>query len=680
MDLTRSVRVVTEAEDDTYLVVVAPRSDVADAVIDLSKTAQATLGQLPYSAFHQAAANGTLLAAVSAGRVLGYALYRIRKRSGVVMLTQLCVDPQARGRGVADSLIQGVVDRNPLCPGVGLWCREDSAATAAWPALGFGSTGSKRGRSDAGHRLVHWWRVVAEMTLFTFDADEEDIPAVALDANVFRDIHEPRPEFRSSLALIDDWLIDVVEFVVTPQLETEIEEASRTVSTLVGKASWYRRLSPDASVWRSELDQLKPLLQSPDIRSKDQRHVAQAVAGGARYFVTRDEGILAHVETIEESTGLTVISPDDLLLHLHADQFDVAYRPEVILETTASLIPLHEIPDKQALTSFVVHDLAEKAGDLQKVFKAAAASVTDGWQQWAISGPSGELLALAVFQTFKSTLSVAVLRVRRGPDRTTFARQLIHLLRREAVRANATRFEILDHAPEYLADSLRAEGLAQAGDRWAASCQAGVFDLDSTIGREAIDPSLRGENRLSRLVSEAERSHWPAKFAGADVPTYVVPIQASWARALFDSAPPQGELFERSMSLGLAREHVYYRSYRKTVDVPARLIWYVSGKGSNRGFRAVSWLDEVVSDRPGSLFQRYGARGIYAAENVQALVRNKGGKATAMLFSRTEVFDRSITLRRARELVPEMNQNGYLRTMRSVSEHVFYDFYAEAFQ
>ena len=662
------------------VVLVAPNSELASQVIALSKASQGTLGQLPYSAFHQAAANGTLIAALTGGEVVGYVLYRIRKRTGIVMLTQLCVRAEARGSGVAQLLVDGVRERNPQCPGIGLWCREDYDASKAWPGLGFGSTGNRPGRGRDGQRLVHWWCSVAELTLFTFDPAAEDLPAVALDANVFRDIHEPRTEFRSSRALMDDWLVDVVEFVVTSQLETEIEESSRTVPALLGRTSQYRRLAPSSEAWKGEYDRLRPHLSVPDIKAKDQRHIAQAAAGGAHYFVTRDRGILSHAATIEELCELSVVSPDDLLLQLHADLFGASYRAESILETPASVLPLTAVPTRQRLTPFVELHRNERASEVQKLFKTAAAEVADGWRQWAVVDADNQWLAVAAFEVSPDELSACVVRVRRGIDRRTFARQLVHLLRQEAARSGCKRIVVTDEVGEYMVDSLIEEGLSPMSGGWVASCVPGLFELDSEHAREAIPTQGRLPHMLFQSVSDAERRCWPAKFIGAGVPTYVVPIQARWARALFDADPPQAEFFGRPMGLGLAREHVYYRTYRSTLQFPARLIWYVSGEGSNRGFRAVSWLDSVVSDRPGSLFQRYGSRGIYAADDVQSLVKTKGGRATAMLFSRTEVFPNSISLRRARQLCPDMIANGFLQTTRPVDEHVFYDFYREAFQ
>lgn len=88
------------------------------------------------------------------------------------------------------------------------------------------------------------------MTLFTFDASQESVPAAAIDTNVFRDIVGPRPDFPESIALDEPWLIDSVELVITGQLQTEIEEATRTTASLRGTTARLRWLSPPAGEWR----------------------------------------------------------------------------------------------------------------------------------------------------------------------------------------------------------------------------------------------------------------------------------------------------------------------------------------------------------------------------------------------------------------------------------------------
>lgn len=83
------------------------------------------------------------------------------------------------------------------------------------------------------------------------------------------------------------------------------------------------------------------------------------------------------------------------------------------------------------------------------------------------------------------------------------------------------------------------------------------------------------------------------------VPSYIIPIQPSWARELFDSKLAAQGLFEPEQTLILNTQNVYYRSAQGGNPVPgARLVWYVSGQHGGteiKAARACSSCDEVVS-------------------------------------------------------------------------------------
>lgn len=172
-------------------------------------------------------------------------------------------------------------------------------------------------------------------------------------------------------------------------------------------------------------------------------------------------------------------------------------------------------------------------------------------------------------------------------------------------------------------------------------------------------------------ISELEKYYWPTKLVSGQTPTYMVPVQPRWARGLFGREPGQQSLLLRPANLGLAREHVYYRSVARTIEFPARLVWYVTGRGSNTGFRAVSWLDEVVSARPRALYKRFGSQGIYTEDDVKSSVRRPGGEVSAMRFSRTETFERAISLQRARAMFPIFETSQFFRTTRKIDERMF---------
>jgi hypothetical protein len=183
------------------------------------------------------------------------------------------------------------------------------------------------------------------------------------------------------------------------------------------------------------------------------------------------------------------------------------------------------------------------------------------------------------------------------------------------------------------------------------------------------------------LVAEYERSHWPAKVPGTDLPTYMVSIEPSYAEGLFDAHLAATTLFRRESALGLSREQVFYRSPGSSRNLagPARLLWYVKQKppGHPVGHvRAVSHLTDVAIDRPRTLHSRFESLGVWSREEVERAAR-RTGQAMALRFSDTELLAKPISLGALREVyasegLPFQPPQGPVR----VPEHVFCRLYA----
>ena len=124
-----------------------------------------------------------------------------------------------------------------------------------------------------------------------------------------------------------------------------------------------------------------------------------------------------------------------------------------------------------------------------------------------------------------------------------------------------------------------------------------------------------------------------------------------------------------SSTLGISREHVYYRSPRpRVVTATARLLWYVSGARKSSGVAAVvasSRLEEVIAARPGELHQRFRHLGVWKQSQVTDVAKH--GMALALRFADTEVFPHRVTLRRLRDLEREFGQPLSLRSRRPFS-------------
>jgi hypothetical protein len=75
------------------------------------------------------------------------------------------------------------------------------------------------------------------------------------------------------------------------------------------------------------------------------------------------------------------------------------------------------------------------------------------------------------------------------------------------------------------------------------------------------------------LASEIERMLWPAKISDAEIPTFIVPIRATWAQNLFDEGLANQELFGARPELVLKREQVYYRANQPCgLETPGRIL------------------------------------------------------------------------------------------------------------
>ena len=306
-------------ESAATIEVIRPDSPQYDQVVELSDANTRTLGMLPYAVIREAAADGRVLAHVSAGVVRGYALFSRRVRAGDISLTHLCVGQQHRDRGIARSLVEAIVERHPNRAGIRLSCRKDYDAHGMWPELGFTRLGERPGRSRAGLPLTVWWRTIAAPSLFDpLPDDEAPRLTIALDGRLAREILQDSDSV-DTRALTADWVAELAELAVTEVVAAAVAETEgREPSTR--EPHGFRILKSD-SVQSQELEEaLRSSLESYGeghrSRSSSLAVVAQAAVGGASHLLTRDEGLLGQTEGIEGIAGLTVLRPADLLLQI----------------------------------------------------------------------------------------------------------------------------------------------------------------------------------------------------------------------------------------------------------------------------------------------------------------------------------------------------------------------------
>ena len=655
---------------------IKPDSPHYDQVLKLGNANTATLGLLPYEAIRNAAENGGVLGYINNGVVIGYVLFARLVRSGRIRLTHLCVDADHRGSGIARELVEAIVERNPHATGIRLSCRKDYEAHHRWPSLGFQEWGEKPGRSKAGHPLVVWWRPIAALSLFDVQPDvEDDRLVVAVDREIFAEIGGDGP-LRESGTLAADWVEDFAELVVTADVAStwDGDDGSERVA---GQLLGFRVLESGSQEQR---DRVRARLDdSVDLQpmSRLLTSISEASAGGATHFLTRDAGVLDHSDTIEELTGLTILTPDDFLLRLHSQGDERDYRTRAIAASRLSISSSPSIPTDEDLAAYCPQTPDGQSGELKRHLVGAV--TRDSGRVDEIVAETGTRLALAASYHLNQSVVATVLRSSAAGDAYTCIRQLSHHLRVGAADRGQTQVRVEDASDGTVASALADEGFRKHDGAWIAEVRIDIHGPEDSLPAELDDARLGA--LTPERVSEYEKYMWPSKvFAGA-VPCYVVPIQPEYARALLGYEELQGRLFEEHESAAMARENVYYRSPRR-LEVPARLLWWVSRGGPTGGMRALSWLDATDSGDPRQLHQKYRHRGVLSEQDVvgRARVTRESGapKVTALLFSRTEVFPQPVPIARSRELDSRMQKAGFFQTLQATDEASALAFYREA--
>lgn len=624
------------------------------AAIALGNAAQATLGQLPFAAYDDAAAHGGLLLAVSGDEVVGYALFYVGRQR--VRLAHLCVDPAWRRAGVARQLVEWISERHRDWAGISVWCRRDYRLAEFWSRLGFQRMGERPGRGRAGHTLVAWWRDHGHPSLFSA-LREGVVVRASVDLNVVRDIAEGgRANREESLALLGDQLRDQLELVRTPSLDIEIDfledterrAASREAEALPSVRVRSSEVALIATALRSAVEELDPAFFQEVSGQRDLLYVSEAIAGGISVFITKDEKLAGALAEAALAYGLRVLRPAAVIVRIDELVRSEAYRPGPVQATafTRRLIPSGSHRELEGLVATTGKARRTAAlGHLRSL-------TTTGYDRVGIFDPVGELAGAYLLRKSGGVLEVPILRFRPGALAPTLVRQVLFALRREAVQRGAAAIRIADPQLDKATGAAAVDdGFERSGDDLVglvidfAGPARGVADrVKAAADTAKLPPPFTVRPHLPPIpAAEIERIWWPAKLLDSGLPNYIIPIQQEFSRELLGA--PLG-LFGRDAALGLSREHVYYRSPRGlAIEAPARLLWYMSGsaKGSVEpsAVVAASILEEVVEDSPEALRERFQHLGVWRLEQIERAAR--AGKAQALRFTYTETFARPVT-------------------------------------
>lgn len=677
--------------------VVGLQKELLAATIALGNRYTKTLGLMKPPAYEKMADDGGLLAAVDGDEVVGYALFGLPKRTPHVRLAHLCVAQERRGEGIARLLVEKIRAMYGQLLGIKVKCRRDYGLTGMWTNLGFIARGEVRGRSRRGDVLDGWWLDFRHPNLFA-EVDSDALLTVAIDHTVFTDLRGqvPSPDAAESQVLEVGWMTDLVELAFTPQLYQDVRriedvaERKHQRSALAG----LREITPEPAVTVARGRQLLNAASAASLELPAQsalehrlRYIAEASSAGIQVLATRDPQLARLADLAWDVSGVRVVAPSTVSLHVDELRQAQVYRPADLMGTEfrisevapggeAELVAFFEQSSGEAGTTFAQR-LRELAED------------TLSWRRELIRDGDGHPVALYAWAVDGRTLTVSVLRTATHPLEETLARQVLFTLKQTAREGGAHVVRITD---ALASSAARAAARDDGFVEYAAGQAALLVDVcgsaevvTEAAAAAAQELSIEAPSLRSGLPAEVagvvERSWWPAKVMDSQLASFIVPIDPIWSTELFN-VPAM--LLPRSNELGISREHVYYRSPgRRGESVPARLLWYVSQGASGHEGQVVvgcSRLEEVVVDTAEALFSQFERLGVYGLREINKVADSSSGKAMALRFSDTEIFPEPVSYRRLTALATGMGLRLSVMSLTKIDNRLFEAVYQEGHQ
>lgn len=623
------------------------------------------LGFFPAAAFAKKASAHEILAASELGRLLGYLMFR-RGRC-YVTIEHLCVAEQGRSKGVGKALVGHLMSITQDVAGIDLHCRRDFEDSCRfWSGVGFQPMGEKPGRGKDARPLTHYVLYYGQRDLLdeAIERQARNRIAVVIDTNVFLDLEDGdtrnNPE---SGYLRADWLSGLICLHVTDEVFSDInrnpDQAKRT--RLRDIAREYPKTRVAVTDIDAPLQCVKRVLPAPrsEQDKSDAKHIAYAIAAGVPYFVTRDQNILDHADTLESQFKMIVLRPEELIAEIDLARRRIEYEPAALIGTNIQCERL--CAGHAALArSFLAHEVGERRRRLDREIRSALSDPHTS-ESFMIRDVGDSPLALVIMRVSGKVATVPVLRVAAGRNAPTLARCLCLRLCQIAAKRQCLCMRIDE---EYLSDAVM-DGLVEAGfskhdGRWQKIILHGLVkwsDLVATTSNAPAElPTAGGLVRSfttmaadsARLTPEfvlgVERRIWPGHLDADGVDTYIIPIQPRWAEHLFDDRLARTGLFGADPLIALNSENVYFRSGKQPAGLraPARILWYVSSDrltGKVQCIRATSILDEVVVGAARVVYRQFERLGVYRWSDVLGVAGgDPNGKVMALRFSLTEML------------------------------------------
>ena len=142
-------------------------------------------------------------------------------------------------------------------------------------------------------------------------------------------------------------------------------------------------------------------------------------------------------------------------------------------------------------------------------------------------------------------------------------------------------------------------GFVEHEDNFVRFCFSECIDRKETLCKiRELSPD---SSEKYQSMSNAQLERWcsPLGLENTAQSCFLIPIRPGYAMDLFDRSQSSTDFFGGKIKVLLRWANVYYKrkSHHKMLNPPARILWYVSGRGHQR-IVSVSHLDSVEVGSP----------------------------------------------------------------------------------
>lgn len=663
---------------------------------ELGRKNSKTLGFMPEGGFIDHADKGHILAAISLDqKCVGYLMYRIKQKTNKAHIIHLCTDENFRRKGVARQLVEQLIDKTQKQQlyGIVFDCRMDYNLSSMWSSFGFIAKSEKPGKSTEGHLLTTWdlEHTIPPLIKELIEQKNKSKIQVVIDANIFFDfMTDPYydSECQESNYLLSDWLQEEIEIFLTEEINNEINR--KKDYTCRSKAQEYAsKFCPvrcSHSKFNSvhlELLKICPTPQTDQDKS-DLRQLARAIASESEIFVTRDTKLLELESILYDKFSIQILCPTDLIIKLDNLLRTSEYQPVRLAGTTIEKRLIKEGEQKQLLKQFLMSGQREKKNEFKNYLQGFLSSpnefncfvVLDHANNKQLSS-NYNYIALFVYDwSEKNQLTIPLLRVNNniGKMRKAIILHLLSIFILEASNKERLSTRITDqYLDKDIIQSIQDTLFVQDGEEWIKhhlvfsgttlqlTKKLNGLNSESIFNTNILskpieilqDSSINDRNTATYI----ERLFHPCKIVDAEIPSFIIPIQAKWAVDLFDSELASQTIFGARKDLAFNCEAVYYRSVLNSggLSAPSRVLWYISDDPKYIGtqsLRACSKIDEIITGTPKELHRQFRRLGVYDFEQILKIAKNNiDNKIMAIRFSYTELLKSPIPLQSIQQIL-----------------------------